>query len=791
MRDHDEHALRHRFTATLEESMAFRYALAPVCIGVAVLLHTSDIGPFLHPTGLFLAAIVAAAWFGGAGPGFLAALLATLVLPPLVPRLYPLIGGFFDLPRFLTFALTGLAVGCGTTYRRRAEAAERHSEQELRNVRDELEMRVAQRTADLKVSEERYARAIDASNDGLLEWNPATGELFASPRARELLGIPEGVEIRTRADLKAHGGFHPEDRQRIEETIQACIARRCGEFEMEYRVINPAGELRWVRSRGKVFAGEQGEPMLITGALTDITERKCAEEALRESEARFRGLTELSSDWFWKQDEDLRFTYLSRDVYDLSGYEADSSIGRTRWELPNITPLSCSWVEHQAVLEAHQPFRDLEYCRIGTDGITRFISVSGAPIFDGRGRFKGYQGVGRNVTQRHQAEDDLKLMERQLRHAQRLEAMGTLAGGIAHDFNNILGAILGYGEMALRGASEDRRLRRDLDSIMAAGERGRALVDRILAFSRSGLGERVAVHVEKVVREALDLLAARLPEGVRVEVKLAAGRAAMLGDPTQVHQVVMNLATNAVQAMPSGGTLSVSLEAVQLDAGRAVTIGTITAGDYIVLKVADSGVGIPPEILDRIFDPFFTTKEVGTGTGLGLSLVHGIVTEVRGAIDVASAPGAGSAFTVYFPRAGEAVDSREIREPEIPRGDGQHVLIVDDEEPLVRLATRTLEELGYAPAGFTSSAAALSAFRAEPERFHALITDERMPGMSGSALIREVRNIRRSMPIVLMSGYIGEPLPYGAREAGADEVLKKPLSARELATSLARVLQPE
>src|ERR1700682_2013267 len=230
MRDHDGHAVRHRFTATLEESMAFRYALAPVCIGVAVLLHTSDIGPYLHPTGLFLAAIVAAAWFGGAGPGFLAALLATLVLPPLIPRMYPLMGGFFDLPRFVTFALTGLAVGWGTTYRRRAEAARRHIEQELRNVRDELEMRVAQRTADLTLSEERYARAMDASNDGILECNPATEELFASPRARELLGIPEGVQIRTRADLKAHAGFHPEDRQRIDDTVYGCFAGRSGGF---------------------------------------------------------------------------------------------------------------------------------------------------------------------------------------------------------------------------------------------------------------------------------------------------------------------------------------------------------------------------------------------------------------------------------------------------------------------------------------------------------------------------------------------------------------------------------
>jgi CheY-like chemotaxis protein len=238
-----------------------------------------------------------------------------------------------------------------------------------------------------------------------------------------------------------------------------------------------------------------------------------------------------------------------------------------------------------------------------------------------------------------------------------------------------------------------------------------------------------------------------------------------------------------------GGTLRVSLDAVRIDAAPPPAIGSLAEADYLVLKVADTGTGIAPEIQDRIFDPFFTTKDVGTGTGLGLSLVHGIVAELGGAIDVASTPGAGSTFTVFLPRSGDALDSSQKEQPELPRGDGQRVLVVDDEEPLVRLATRTLEELGYAPTGFTSSTAALAAFRADPQRFDALITDERMPGMSGSALIREVRGIRERLPVVLMSGFVGGAVASGARAAGAEEVLKKPLSARDLAASLARVLE--
>jgi CheY-like chemotaxis protein len=328
-----------------------------------------------------------------------------------------------------------------------------------------------------------------------------------------------------------------------------------------------------------------------------------------------------------------------------------------------------------------------------------------------------------------------------------------------------------------------------LESIMAAGERGRALVDRILAFSRSGVAERVPVHVEAVVREALDQVAAKLPENVTIAPRLHAERAAMLGDSTQVHQVVMNLANNAAQAMPQGGLLRVSLDTLRIEAPRAALIGTVSPGEHIVLKVTDGGTGIRAEVLERMFDPFFTTKEVGVGSGLGLSLVHGIVATVGGAIDVATELGKGSSFTVYLRRGGDAPEEQADENQPLPRGEGQRVLVVDDEEPLVRLATETLESLGYAPVGFTSSGNALQEFGANPGRFDAILTDERMPGVTGSAIIREVRRISPSIPILLMTGFVGSAAALKARELGATDVLKKPLLARELAASLARALQ--
>src|SRR5271169_3042726 len=305
---------------------------------------------------------------------------------------------------------------------------------------------------------------------------------------------------------------------------------------------------------------------------------------------------------------------------------------------------------------------------------TRWIHLTGRCSRDASGAPIRWAGSVTDVTDRHLAEEGLQRMEHQLRQAQRLEAMGTLAGGIAHDFNNLLGAILGYGEMALRDVPAGSRLRRDLESIMIAGERGRALVDRILAFSRSGVGEQLAVHVEEVVRETLELLTSKLPHGITIEDRLRAGEAAVMGDATQIHQVVMNLVTNAVQAMPSGGRARVSVACISNDVPRAATTGLVSARDYVVLEVADTGSGIPPEILERIFDPFFTTKEVGVGTGLGLSLVHGIVTGLGGVINVETAVGKGSVFTVYLPRAGDVSNADKPRsraQPKTRRGNRQ------------------------------------------------------------------------------------------------------------------------
>jgi CheY-like chemotaxis protein/two-component sensor histidine kinase len=297
------------------------------------------------------------------------------------------------------------------------------------------------------------------------------------------------------------------------------------------------------------------------------------------------------------------------------------------------------------------------------------------------------------------------------------------------------------------------------------------------------------VNVQSVIEETLELLQASLPAGIRIESRLEAGNAAVIGDATHLHQVAMNLFTNAIQAMQHGGVLSVVLERADRSERLSLARGTLPPGQYVRLIVSDTGTGIPPAVLERMFDPFFTTKGVGEGTGLGLSLVHGIVTDLGGAIDVNTRAGEGTSFEIWLPTAGEVRRPAAEAVQDMPRGNGETVMIVDDERALVALAEETLAELGYEPVGFDSSAAALAAFRATPERFDLILTDEAMPDLVGTELTQHLRRTRPDIPIILVSGHGGTQLARAAAIIGVNELLRKPLERRELAEAVARVLQ--
>ena len=397
----------------------------------------------------------------------------------------------------------------------------------------------------------------------------------------------------------------------------------------------------------------------------------------------------------------------------------------------------------------------------------------------------------RDITERKLAQAERERLEQRLRQAEKMEAVGRLAGGIAHDFNNVLAGIFAYGEMLFEETPGDSPLKRYAQNVLTAATRGRALVEQILAYSRSQRGKRAPVDIAHVVDETLELVRGSLPPDIRLEVSAPELPLVVIGDATQLHQVVTNLCSNAIQAMSGGGTLRVTLETADLSAERALSHGTLAPGRYVRLIVEDSGSGMDEATLSHIFEPFFTTKEIGQGTGLGLALVYAIVTDSGGTIDVKSAPKQGTTFTIYGPLAEVALAAAadDTAAPP-PRGNGERVLLIDDEAPLLAVTAEVLSRLGYEPVSFSDSRAALAAFEAAPERFDVVVADEVMPGLTGTGLASVLRRRRPALPIVLVSGYSGPILTQQALAAGVSELLIKPLQSREIATTLARVLHP-
>jgi PAS domain S-box-containing protein len=533
--------------------------------------------------------------------------------------------------------------------------------------------------------------------------------------------------------------------------------------------------------------------LTIGGLLRQLRRIESGERALRESEERYALAMEGANEGHWDWDAPSDRLFISPKMRTFAGLKPDYEIAtRTEWlELIVVHPDDVSRFRATTAdhLEGRTPRYECEYRLRQPDGTWRWVVSRGHCLRDATGKPLRFIGSVADITAEKQAQIDKEHLEAQLRQSQKMEAMGTLAGGIAHDFNNILGAIMGYGELAYEHAAPGSAMQRYIENVLHAAGRAKALVDRILGFSRSGLGDRVSVNVQAVIEETLELLTASLPAEIRLRRNLEAGDAAVIGDATYLQQVAMNLCTNAIHAMAHGGVLDVSLDRVQVSERRPLSRGFISPGAYVRLIVGDTGTGIPPAVMDRMFDPFFTTKGVGEGTGLGLSLVHGIVAELGGAIGVETSAGNGSKFEIWLPVVGDAETPLiEAPRPQ-PRGNGETVMIVDDEPALVSLATEMLSKLGYEPVGFESSGAALQALRAEPQRFDLLLTDEAMPDLTGAALAHEVRRIRADLPILIITGHGGAQLAQKAAAVGAKEVLHKPLRGNELAEAIARVLQ--
>ena len=532
---------------------------------------------------------------------------------------------------------------------------------------------------------------------------------------------------------------------------------------------------------------------------TDMTRYHETQQALIESEARFRSLTALSSDWYWEQDAQFRFVHFAGES-NVFRATRERWEGKTRWELPYLNMTEADWDEHRAILHAHKEFRDLELARVVDDGSVAWMSLSGAPIFDGQGVFTGYRGIGRNITERKQAENLRESLEAQLRESQKMQAIGTLAGGVAHDFNNMLGTILGNAELARQDAAGHPLVLQSLAEIEKAGRKGRDLVRQILSFSRRQPTARRVVQMLPVIQESARLLRATMPVQVRVEAAAQAQAALVLADTTQLEQVLINLGTNAAYAMrgQEGPQAPIVIRMDQVNQSAAAALvaaggpGGLAGHEWLRVAVQDRGVGMDAATRSRMFEPFFTTKADGEGTGLGLSVVHGIMQTHEGLISVHSEVGQGSTIELFFPlRNDNELAGQPVPAPATPltgQGVGQRVLYIDDEEALVFLVTRMLGRRGFEVSGHSDQMAGLAALRAEPHKIDLAVVDYNMPGMSGLEVAQEIRAIRADLPVAIASGFITDELRDAAAAMGIHDLIFKPNAVEEYCDVVLRLV---
>ncbi|MEA1968721.1 MAG: cache domain-containing protein [Thermodesulfobacteriota bacterium] len=506
-----------------------------------------------------------------------------------------------------------------------------------------------------------------------------------------------------------------------------------------------------------------------------LKDRKQAEKALQESENRLNTLMNATADVVFLAEPDGTFLAVNNALAESLRMEKEELVGRKMSEFVSKETAEKREAVLEKILDDKKSFHG-EYEHAG-----KYFEYSVYPIFDDNGNIKQAGVFSRDIT--HEIR-----MEEKLRQVQKMEAIGTLAGGIAHDFNNILFPVIGYTEMLLNDVSEESHFHTSLTHIYTAAMRATELVKQILTFSRQEKSELKLMKIQYVVKEVLKLIRSTIPATIEIKQNIYADCGAVKADPTQIHQIIMNLMTNAYHAMEeTGGEMTITLREIQVDGYDLVT-PDMEPGSYVCLTVTDTGIGMDKVIIEKIFDPFFTTKEQGKGTGMGLSTVHGIVKSMGGVVQVYSEPGKGSNFHVYFPVEKSSFKELKTRNKEIIQGGAEKILLVDDEEAIVTMEREMLEQLGYQVTSRTSSIEALKAFRAKPDKFDLVITDMAMPNMPGDKLAVELTRIRPDIPILLCTGFSETMSEEKAASLGIKGFLFKPIVMKDLAQKIREVL---
>jgi PAS domain S-box-containing protein len=637
----------------------------------------------------------------------------------------------------------------------------------------------------LRENESRYRNVIENIQDIFYRTDKDGIVIMASPSAVYFLGYDSLDEIIG----KSISNFWKEPQRQAELIRRVRAEGPVTDYEVTAK--KKDGSLLLVSTSCAFYRDETGKVLGIEGIIRDITQRKRAEEALRESEERYRALAEGTSEAVLLRNSDGRIVYTNpAAVTLLHAAKTEDLLGHNYLDFVHPDDREESAIRISRTLTEGLPALRREHRLIALAGQVVQVESTGLPLIH-----QGQQhilGVFHDITERKKSEKEKNALQAQLQQAQKMEAIGTLAGGIAHDFNNILAAIMGYAELAGLDIPEGCKARHNLDQSMKSAHRAKDLVQQILSFSRQGKQERKPLDIGPITKEVLKLLRASLPATIEIRQEIEKGLGTIKADPTQIHQVLMNLCTNAGHAMGDhGGVLEVSLNKVTLTAGESARLAEIEPGPYVRLRVRDTGQGIPSEVLKRIFDPYFTTKAPGKGTGLGLAVVHGIVKSYGGGIGVSSEVGKGSTFDIYFPWENEvgALSETEKADP-LLLGGGERLLFVDDEQAIVEVSREILEHLGYEVVVRTSSVEALELIKKTPDWFDLLVTDMTMPNMTGDRLAKEVLEVRPELPIILCTGFSEHISAERAKALGIREFVLKPLVIRELAQAIRWALDP-
>jgi len=514
---------------------------------------------------------------------------------------------------------------------------------------------------------------------------------------------------------------------------------------------------------------------------------------LKEDETKYRGMFENAIEGIYQSTPDGRFLVVNTALARMYGYEHPSELMNQVSDIQSQIYVDSSFRERfKQQIEQTGYVKGLEYQVRRCDGSIIWISESARAVRDASGAIHHYEGFIDNITDRKEAEADRAKLEKQMLHAQKMDAIGTLAGGMAHDFNNILCAILGYTELALvdpqiRGISRD-----NLKMVLKSSSRARDLIKRILTFSRPADVQRNPLKLGAILKEGVQMLNATLPSSISIRTNIRTDEDVVVADATEMHQVIMNLGTNAGHAMKTkGGHLEYELESLTLKPDSAIAL-SIPAGPYVHLVVRDTGRGMSAEVVEKIFEPFFTTKTAGHGTGLGLTLVQKIVSRSGGYIKVNSQEGHGTTFHLYLPQSQELPTPTPVDKNQLAHGRHEQILVVDDEIPILDMMQQHLRKMGYRVITRADSQEAMKTFRADAYNFALVITDHTMPGLQGAELAEEMGALRPTLPVILMTGLNQPPDLTDSPYAPFRVVLQKPINFVELSHHLRRFLdRPE